>query len=149
MNKIAQYIIFAVVLGILCLQGCDFAQWISVDAPPAVLEAVGKTEMNLAQADAVWNQWTAHVESQSAAYKAAVDDANGRYAYIQSLINVGLGASEALFPAGAVVLSALTGVGGLLLKRPQEDERVRKEKQDSYNAGLKAALAMKEALEQK
>lgn len=147
MKKYAHYIIFAVMFGMLCLQGCDFAQWISVDAPPAVLSAVGKTEMNLAQADAVWNQWTAHVESQSAAYKAAVDDANGKYAYIQSVISVGLGASESLFPAGAVILSALTGVGGLLLKRPQEDERVRKEKEASYNAGLKAAQAIKEALE--
>ena len=53
-------------------------------------------------------------------------------------ISVVDGASSTL-PGGALISTGLALLGGLFLKRPGEEKRLRTEKEESYNAGLETA----------
>jgi len=71
--------------------------------------------------------------------RRAVDDAEGRDAALESLVNLGLDAANTEAPAlpgGAFIVGGLSLLNGLMLKLPSEDERVVAEKKDSYNAGI-------------
>ncbi len=124
-------------------QGCDLRHLVKVDAPRDLLTAVDTPDpaegITLAEAEAVWTDWTAWVNDRSTRFRRAVDDAEGRYAALESLVNLGLDAANTAAPAipgGAFLVGGLSLLTGLLLKRPGEDKRVFAEKKNSYNAGL-------------
>ena len=130
-------------LALAFAQGCDMRRMVKVDAPKDLLAAVDVPEpaegITLAEADAVWADWTAWVNERSTRFRRAVDDAEGRYATLESLVNLGLDAANTAAPAlpgGAFVVGGLSLLTGLMLKRPGEDKRVFAEKKDSYNAGI-------------
>ncbi len=124
-------------------QGCDLRRLVKVDAPMDLLVAVDVPDpaagITLAEADAVWADWTAWVTERSARFQRAVDEAQGRYATLESFANLGLDAANTAAPAipgGAFLVGGLSLLTGLMLKRPGEDKRVFAEKKDSYNAGI-------------
>lgn len=130
-------------LALAFAQGCDMRRMVKVDAPKDLLAAVDVPEpaegITLAEADAVWADWTAWVNERSTRFRRAVDDAEGRYATLESLVNLGLDAANTAAPAlpgGAFLVGGLSLLTGLMLKRPGEDKRVFAEKKDSYNAGI-------------
>ena len=93
----------------------------------------------ITEADAVWAVWTSWVNERSTRFRRAVDDAEGRYANLVSLVNLGLDAANTAAPAlpgGAFIVGGLSLLTGLMLKRSGEDKRVFAEKKDSYNAGI-------------
>lgn len=143
-NKTAVFMATLTIITATCiflLQGCNLAQWIPVAVPPEVAQVADLPEgkMTLAEADAVWKEWTAYVENNSEQFKAAVADAEERYVFYNSVISTGLGLGEGAlgsFPAGAFLLTLLGGTTGLFLKRPKEDSRVAEEKMASYNKGI-------------
>ena len=122
------------------LQGCDLRSRIVVKAPPDMLATVDVDEpLTLDEAGRVWEDWTAWVQSRSKQYQRAVGDAEDRAARIEALLDLGLAAANegaAQVPGGAFLVGGLSLLTGLLLKRPSEDKRTAKEKEDSYNAGL-------------
>ena len=130
-------------LALAFAQGCDMRRMVKVDAPKDLLAAVDMPEpaegITLAEADAVWADWTAWVNERSTRFRRAVDDAEGRYATLESLVNLGLDAANTAAPAlpgGAFLVGGLSLLTGLMLKRPGEDKRVFAEKKESYNAGI-------------
>ena len=127
-----------VVLG--TLQGCDLRSRIVVKAPPDLLATVDVDEpLTLDEAERVWEDWTAWVQSRSKQYQRAVGDAEDRAARIEALLDLGLAAANegaGQIPGGAFLVGGLSLLTGLFLKRPSEDKRTAKEKEDSYNAGL-------------
>ena len=138
-------IIISLIFGglLFSAQGCDLRSLVQVDVPKPVLEAVAPEDLEggitLAEADRVWADWIAYVESNSKRFTDAVEDANERYSVIASVVDLGVGVvgeTAQTFPFGAVIVSALGLATGLFLKRPGEDKRVAIEKEDSYNAGL-------------
>lgn len=146
-SNVAFYTVICVSLAVggflMAAQGCDLRSMVSVDVPPPVLEAVAPEDLEggitLAEAQRVWEDWVTYVESNTERLRQSIDDANDRYYALASLINTGvsiLGEHSGAFPFGAVVMSGLGVLTGLFLKRPQEDARVAKEKEASYNAGL-------------
>lgn len=79
------------------------------------------------------------MNERSTRFRRAVDDAEGRYANLVSLVNLGLDAANTAAPAlpgGAFIVGGLSLLTGLMLKRSGEDKRVFAEKKDSYNAGI-------------
>ena len=142
-NKGAAYlaVLTVAVFAILAaMQGCDLRSKIVVKAPSDVLAAVDVDEpMTLAEAEAAWEDWAQWVDTRTRQFQRAINDAEDRYARIEALLDIGLAAANegaGQIPGGAFLVGGLSLLTGLVLKRPGEDKRVGKEKEDSYNAGL-------------
>lgn len=154
MKEKLPYIMAAVTIALFAvlaaLQGCDIRSQLVVKAPKDVLEVVDLETMTLADADAAYEDWANWVDTRTRQFQRAVADAEDRYARIEALIDLGLSAAEqggASLPGGAFLVGGLSLLTGLVLKRPGEDKRVSKEKEDSYNAGIEAGKkAVLEAL---
>ena len=123
------------------VSGCQLDQVIKVDVPKDVQEATSsEPKVALADSDLLWNEWTNYVEMNSAALRARIGDANEQYSLVASLTSMGLetaGTAAGTLPGGAFIVAGLTGLGGLFLKRPGTDKMIQKEKEASYNKGLK------------
>lgn len=154
MKEKLTYIMAAVTIALFAvlasLQGCDIRSQLVVKAPKEVLEVVDLETMTLADAEAAYEDWANWVDTRTRQFQRAVADAEDRYARIEALIDLGLTAAEqggASLPGGAFLVGGLSLLTGLVLKRPGEDKRVSKEKEDSYNAGIEAGKkAILEAL---
>ena len=154
MKEKLPYIMAAVTIALFAvlasLQGCDIRSQLVVKAPKDVLEVVDLETMTLADADAAYEDWANWVDTRTRQFQRAVADAEDRYARIEALIDLGLSAAEqggASLPGGAFLVGGLSLLTGLVLKRPGEDKRVSKEKEESYNAGIEAGKrAVLEAL---
>ena len=121
------------------LTGCDLRSAITVDTPPGVQKALGIEDATLATAPQVVADWNAYIESNSQQLGSSISAAESRYVALRSVADIGLQAAasgSATLPGGALILSVLTGLGGLFLNKPGTADAVRKEKEDSYNAGL-------------
>jgi hypothetical protein len=130
------------------LQGCNLASLVSVDVPPAVqvATAIPVDNVSLANVDMVWDDWKTYVESNTNKFERAIDDANERYAVLNQVTDIGLKTLEGEvsgIPGGTILLSGLSLLTGLFLKRPGEDARVAKEKRDSYNKGIEVGATVK------
>ena len=154
MKEKLPYILAAVTVALFAvlasLQGCDIRSQLVVKAPKEVLEIVDLETMTLADAEAAYEDWANWVDTRTRQFQRAVADAEDRYSRIEALIDLGLSAAEqggASLPGGAFLVGGLSLLTGLVLKRPGEDKRVSKEKEDSYNAGIEAGKkAILEAL---
>lgn len=133
--------------------GCSVDEHIRVRVPPVVADATGTgVTQSLADARRTNEFWREHVRSTVERLKAADGQLRSEIErgaeverWVGSLIDTGIGfGAEAAgtFPGGAVLVGLLAGAGGLLTKRPGEEERVRKEKEASFNKGLKEAAAL-------
>lgn len=146
---VAVIVLFAICAGILlALQGCNLASLVKVDVPPQVAAAVNATdETTLANADIVVADWEAFVNTNTTKLNRSIEDAKERYAVLVQVTDIGLRTIEGEvsgIPGGTILLSGLSLIAGLFLKRPGEDSRVAKEKRDSYNKGIEVGAAIKE-----
>ena len=102
------------------LQGCNLASLVQVAVPPQVKEAVGippEEKVTLDEADMVYTDWVAYVDSNTRKFESAIDDANERYAVIKQITDIGIGVATdnvGGVPGGAVLLSVLSLIGGIL-----------------------------------
>lgn len=122
------------------LQGCNLASLVKVEVPPAVRIAVQPpADVSLDNVDIVWEDWKVYVQSNTAKLQRGIDNANERYAVIKQVVDIGIssaGGELSGIPGGTILLSGLSLLTGLFLKRPGEDSRVAKEKEASYNKGV-------------
>jgi len=143
-SAIALAILFIAVA--MLVQGCDLQRMVKFEVPPGVATAVDSPEKEtLANAQVVWEEWTAYVDRNSNRLSASIEDANKRFAIISSLTDTGLGfitSSASSLPGGAFIVSGISMLAGLFLKRPGEDKRVQIEKENSYNAGMDKGTAI-------
>lgn len=144
----ALFIAFA---ALMFVQGCQLRSLVKVDVPRDIRASLDVDDLDkpitLAEVDQIWEDWNLYVQSNTARFTAAIKESEERYIVLQQLTDLGLGAAQqglGGLPGGALLLSGLSLVTGLFLKRPGEDSRVSQEKQASYNAGI--ALAAKLAL---
>ena len=130
------------------INGCNLASMIEVKAPPAVKTAIGipqNQQITLDDSDAAWTDWLAYVNSNTKKFETAIENANERYAVIKQITDIGIQSAKdnaSAIPGGTVVVSFLSLLGGLFLKRPGEDARVAAEKQASYNKGLEVGATI-------
>lgn len=135
---------------IIC-SGCDLKQMIKVDTPKAVVIATATTpedidrKITLAEAQDVWDDWIMYVETNTERFRRSIDEAEERFVQLNSLVDLGFNSVQgpiSNIPGGAVILSALTGLTGLFLRRPGDADKLAKEKRDSYNAGIQVGVKM-------
>lgn len=146
------YFIVAATCLVICalvlttLQGCNMASLIKVDVPPAIVAAVDAPDpVTLDNVNMVWEDWKRYVESNTNKFEHSISNAEERYAVLSQLTDIGLRTIEGEvsgIPGGTILLSALSLATGIFLKRPGEDMRVAKEKEDSYNKGLEVGSSI-------
>ena len=148
-NKMATTSILVVILfaGVaLTVQGCDLQKMVKLDVPKDVSFALGTDEQStLADAPVLWEDWTVYVEKNSKRLSSSIEEAESRYSLISSITEMGIGIASdqaSALPGGTFIVSGLSLMAGLFMKRPGDDKLVGKEKEKSFNAGLKQAVEL-------
>jgi len=146
-NKMATTSILVVILfaGVaLTVQGCDLQKMVKLDVPKDVSSALDTDEQStLADAPMLWEDWTVYVEKNSKRLSSSIKEAESRYSLISSITEMGIGIASdhaSVLPGGTFIVSGLSLMAGLFMKRPGDDKKVGKEKEKSFNAGLKQAV---------
>ena len=127
MNTKSKYIFIGLILAIVVFasaQGCNLQSFIRLDVPKGVAEAVDLPEgkLTLDQADAVFEDWSTYVTSNTKRFQVAVDDANQRYELLNQYVNIGLSIAQTSttgIPYGGLLFAALTGAAGVLVPQPK------------------------------
>lgn len=137
-------VMVAAALGLTLASGCTLSDVVKVNVPPAVREVTNtKTkQVSLSRAPRVRERYINEVTANLDEFDTSIEQASAFRDLAASLLNTGLSAGQGALagvPGGAFLLAALGGLGGLFLKKPGTDALVNKEKQASYNAGIKNA----------
>jgi hypothetical protein len=127
LNTKSKYIFIGLILAIVgfaTAQGCNLQSFIKVDVPKGVAESVDLPEgkLTLDQADAVFEDWTLFVTSNTKRFQVAVDDANQRYELLNQYVNIGLSIAQTSttgIPYGGLLFAALTGAAGIMVPQPK------------------------------
>jgi hypothetical protein len=127
MNTKSKYIFIGLILAIVVFasaQGCNLQSFIRLDVPKGVAEAVDLPEgkLTLDQADAVFEDWSTYVTSNTKRFQVAVDDANQRYELLNQYVNIGLSIAQTSttgIPYGGLLFAALTGAAGIMVPQPK------------------------------
>jgi len=126
--------------------GCSLQDLIKFDVPPAVSQVTDAPERaSLSDAQFIWDEWQKHVDSASNQLAKSVGEANERYEILSNLTSMGveaLSVQAGQFPGGAILVTGLSLLTGLFLKKPGTDKAVAGEKENSYNAGISAGKKM-------
>lgn len=131
----------ATVLG--ACAGLDLGDWIRVQTPHAVQVQAGlPASLSLNEAEAEYRAWMASITDVGTRWQTSIERSREiRTQLSQLLLQVGdrAGPTLAGIPALAPVVPLLTLLGGWFLRRPGDVSRadMAREKEDSYNAGLK------------
>lgn len=116
--------------------GFDLGDMVKVKTPTAIQQTVGlPAQTSLNDAEAEYQGWLSNVQRTGAQWKANIDKANAIRATFNQLTLAALdevGPTLAGVPMLGPLLPAATGILGLFLG----SSRLRKEKENSYNAGL-------------
>lgn len=141
-------LIVACVVGVLltasACSGNRATDFIQYRNPPQVQQALGvPAKQTLTQAPMTIEQWELYVEQGTRELFANVEQADALFDFLRGLVTGGIEQLEdeisMAFPLGGTIVAGLGVLGGLFLKRPGEEKRVRKEKEDSFNAGQRKA----------
>ena len=136
------FVLLLVSLGLAACAGLDAGDFLTVPTPPDVQQERGlPAKLTLNAAAAEYQAWHEDTLRNAATWKTAID----RSDHFRGVFNqFTLGALDSLGPtvAGLPILGPaaplLAGIAGLCIKRPRDvtPEELRKQKEDSYNAGL-------------
>tara|TARA_R100000654_G_scaffold19900_2_gene40414 strand:+ start:8709 stop:9290 length:582 start_codon:yes stop_codon:yes gene_type:complete len=128
------------------VSGCQVSDLISVDVPPDVKQAIDiEGDVTLTQIPDVWEDWQAYVEKNTNRLEAETDRGYELLGFVTSATNIAVsaaGEAAPAFPGGALLIGLLGGAAGLFMKKPGTDRAIAKEKEASYNAGMKKAEVM-------
>ena len=127
LNTRSKYIFCSLLLSIVALamiQGCNLRSWVKVNAPKDVLIAVDLPEgsLTLDQADAVFEEWSTFVTSNTKQFQVAMEDANARYEVLNQWLTVGMSLAQTGtdgIPYGGLIFAALTGAAGVMVPQPK------------------------------
>lgn len=146
-SKFGLLIVIGIVGVILTMSACSgtkMTDFIRYQNPKQVQKAlnVPKTQ-TLTEAPMTIEQWELYVNQGTNELISNVEDAQALADFFQGVITGGLAQLEASAsaagPLGGTIVAGLGVLGGLFLKRPGEEKRVQKEKEDSFNAGQRKA----------
>lgn len=117
-----------IMLGAMVLgSGCDTGDMIKVRPPASVVGGDVKPVMSLNDAIAAYEQWKAAVVIEDRQWFEKLGKGVEVQSVLGSLISDGMAyAAPALggLPGGALIVGALTGIGGLLLPKPGTQKRI-------------------------
>lgn len=151
MNKTAMswYVAAAVVfLTLFLLQGCDLGSLVQVNLPQGVAQVIDEGDkVPLNDADRAYSLWVAWVEAQTAGLVEEIGRAREREAMIRSVFELGisqLGDLSSSFPGGALLVSALAGIGGVFVRQPGTRKREALLRASSFKQGAEVGALITE-----
>jgi hypothetical protein len=123
-SKIIFFSLMLAIAGLAIVQGCNLQSWIKVNAPKDVMVAVDLPvgSLTLDEADAVFEDWSQFVTSNTKQFQIAMDDANARYELLNQWVSVGLTLAQTGstgIPYGGLIFAALTGAAGVMVPQPK------------------------------
>lgn len=132
-NKTGVSILGVVLAGFIVMagmNGCQLTDLVSVKVPRAVQNATNSPpKITLTEAPEVMQAYIREGER----FKENIAQGYKWLGFLASLSNTGIEMGKSMIPGGAIGLSLLTLAGGIFIKGPG----TAKEKNDSYNKGLK------------
>ena len=143
-------IIFAVILVMVSIvvaacAGFDFGDAVRVRTPARIQQTAGlPASLSLNESQDEYEAWYAEVQRTGTRWMANIEKANQVKTMLSQLTLQTLdtvGPTVAGIPALGPALPIIAGIIGLSFKRPGDVKKdvLHREKQDSFNAGLKAA----------
>tara|TARA_R110001632_G_scaffold127001_1_gene240750 strand:- start:40 stop:558 length:519 start_codon:yes stop_codon:yes gene_type:complete len=122
--------------------GCSLQDFIKVDVPEDVqLVTDAPVQISLADAQFIWDEWEGFVDRNTNELAIAIGDAEQRYQTLSNVTSMGIEAltvQAGQIPGGAILVTGLSLLTGLFLKKPGTDKVVAGEKENSYNAGIES-----------
>jgi len=148
-NKSAVGLMAALVVGVsvtMGMKGCDINSWVKVSVPGPIATRLGTPpRVTLAEAPLVLQDWQAYSERYARQFASNIEEARAWADMFRMAIDLGYAHAEtaafAAFPAGGAAMGLVSFALGLVLNRPGTAQRMSKEKEKSYNAGLDKATA--------
>lgn len=166
-NKVGITIIIIAIglIGVIAgMQGCALDDMVRMNNPRDVQQATSTpAQITLSAAPDIRADYVAKVERSLKQFDASYESAGLWRDLVASGINLGVvtgnGALAGL-PGGAILTTLFAGFGGLMLRKPGDAQtiqglrdtllvqnadylkRLRQEKEDSYNAGIKVGSSM-------
>lgn len=146
-SKLIAYAVALVIiaLGLAACAGFDIGDVVRVQTPHAIQQQTGlSSSVSLNTAESEYRAWYESTQRAAAQWKQNIER-GGEIAGLLRQITLGaveqVGPTLAGVPVLGPLLPLLTGLGGLFLRRPGDasKDRLRKEKEASFNAGLNKA----------
>ena len=132
----------ALAAGFLFASGCSLGDIIQVKVPTGIQQSLAApSQVPLNESSYTWDSWVQFVEHNSQQLQDNIDRSNFVWGMLSSAVNVGAESAQgplAALPGGTFMLSGLTLLTGLFLNKPGAAKATAKEKEKSFNAGLKA-----------
>ena len=129
-------------IGMLFASGCSLGDMVHVKVPPGIQQSLAApSQITLNDAEYTWNSWVQFVETNTERFQDSIDRSNFIWGTLSSAVNVGADAAQgplSALPGGALLLTGLSLTTGLFLNKPGSVQKMAKEKEKSFNAGMKA-----------
>jgi hypothetical protein len=114
------------------------------EAEPLMKDWVAKVERMASEQQNELIDWAASKERDSQQFAENIGRGWAIHDVLASTMQLGLTTAEVsagTIPGGAIGLSALAGLAGLMFRRPGDEARISREKEDSFNAGRETAIS--------
>ena len=146
-TAVAMAVAFVIALGLMMgLQGCSVNRMVKHDVPTEMQDLNGgKAKVSLADSPFLRERFLSEVEMNLNQYDLAAQEAAMFAEVLNSAVSFGiqeLGTSA--LPGGTALLGLLGMMGTLFLPKPGTSQMVAKEKEASFNEGLRRAMKMAE-----
>jgi hypothetical protein len=124
------------------ISGCNLGDLVTVKVPSGVQRVTNTSAtIPLNEAEYAFESWAHFVESNTSQFQNNIERSNLIWGSISSAVNIGVDSAQgplSALPGGAMLISGLTLLTGLLLDKPGSAKKLAQEKERSYNAGIKA-----------
>ena len=141
----------ALVAGISFLSfGCTASDLIQVRVPLGVQRSINTPKIvTLTDAPHEWDRWQLFVESETEKFADEIAKGQQLLGFVESFANTGLGVAEQALggiPFGGAAVGGLGLLAGIFFDKPGAKKKEAKEKEASYNAGVKQGKTIAEEI---
>lgn len=128
------------------LSGCNLREIIPVNTPAAAVDSGTKPRMSLADSESAFEVWKVETVATAQSWAERLEAGQGRVAFVESLVSLGIEEASAAFPGGAAILGLLGGAIGLSTRRPGDTKVIAE--LDAENRTLKDSIVtLKQAVD--
>lgn len=137
-TMIGVVIVAAIVM--VVLTGCQLSDYVKVDVPLKVQQFTGlPSSVPLTHAEEYYEDSATAMLTAMERFRENIDEANWLFTFLTTSIQTGITAAEpaaTTLPGGALILTALAGLGGIFIRKPGDTKKINQASIDGYNEAL-------------